>query len=188
MPRSCRLFLAVDLPEAARRQLEGCAAELPGTRWVAPAQLHLTLRFLGGVPEGEIDALRVRLARVEAPAFQLSLAGVGVFPGAPSRRNPPRVLWAGVTPAEPVRRLKQAIDGVLGPDPEAHGRDFSPHVTLARFKEPPGGPLEPYLERHAALTCPPFPVESFVLYESQTLPDGPRYSVVAEYPLGRMYV
>ena len=182
MPRSCRLFLALDLPPETRAQLAACAADLPGARWVAPEQLHLTLRFLGGVPETEIEGLRARLTRVQAPRFMLALAGVGVFPGL-SPRHPPRVLWAGVAPADPVATLKRAIDAALGPDPECADRAFSPHVTLARFKAPPGSALPPYLQRHGQLASAAFPVDTFRLYESRTLSDGPRYAVLAEYPL-----
>ena len=185
MGRSRRLFLALDVPDDVREQLARCSAdaELAGARWVSPPELHLTLRFLGGVPEAEVDALRARLAAVKAPAFRVALAGVGVFPGRWSNRNPPRVLWAGVTPAAPVAVLKQAIDDVLGPDAEAAGRSFSPHITLARFKDAPGRGLSPYLERHAALACVPFLVDGFRLYESRTLPDGPRYEALARYSL-----
>jgi 2'-5' RNA ligase len=150
---------------------------------VTPAQLHLTLRFLGMVAEADVSALLALLGRVRAPAFDLALGGVGLFPGGP--RQPPRVLWAGVTPVGPVQALKRAIDGVLGPDPEERDRGFSPHVTLARLKDDPGlsGALGTFRDRHRDLASHPFPVRGFRLYQSRTGPGGPEYAVLAEYPL-----
>jgi RNA 2',3'-cyclic 3'-phosphodiesterase len=179
-----RLFIALDLPPGPRETLCALCTEIPNARWVTAGQLHLTLRFLGAVADDRLSELQENLARVAAPTFHTGLAGVGVFPPVPTRRKPARVLWAGLAPAEPVRALKEAIDAVLGPDPESAGHGFSPHVTLARFKEPPPpDPLALFLEQHRALHCEPFLVQSFQLYESRTLPTGPVYTVRASYPL-----
>ena len=166
-----RLFIALDLPPGPRGTLIALAAGIPEARWVTREQLHLTLRFLGSVADETLPDLKNNLSRVAAPAFRTSLAGVGVFPPVPTRRKPARVLWAGLAPAEPVRALKQAIDAVidavLGPDPESASHGFSPHVTLARFKEPPAPePLAHFLQQHRLLSSEPFAIESFQLYES----------------------
>jgi 2'-5' RNA ligase len=179
-----RLFIALDLPAEQRLALSAIASGIPGARWVVSEQLHLTLRFLGSVADERVPELQENLARVVSPAFRAALSGVGVFPPTPTRRKPARVLWAGVSPAEPVRALKQAIDGVLGPDLEAAAQEFSPHVTLARFKEPPAtDPLTRFLQQHRSFSGDLFPVESFQLYDSRTLPAGPVYTVRASYPL-----
>jgi RNA 2',3'-cyclic 3'-phosphodiesterase len=186
---SRRLFLALDLPAAARGLLAGCTEALPGARWVPAEQLHLTLRFLGKVEEAAVDGLRAVLAAVRAPPFELGLTGLGLFPPAVAggRAAAPRVLWAGVSPAGPVQALKRAIDARLGPDPEAAGRAFSPHVTLARFKAPHDQDLPTqlaeYLARRGGLGSDLFPVRAFRLYESRTLPGGPEYAALADFPL-----
>jgi 2'-5' RNA ligase len=86
-----------------------------------------------------------------------------------------------------VQALKLAIDAVLGPDPEAAGRAFSPHVTMARFRDPHDRELPPrlagYLARRAGLGSELFPVGAFRLYESRTLPGGPEYTALADFPL-----
>jgi RNA 2',3'-cyclic 3'-phosphodiesterase len=184
-----RLFLALDPDERARAALACLTPDLPGARGVTPAQIHLTLRFLGGVPDADVPRLRRALAAAAAPAFELRAAGVGVFPPRPSARKPPKVLWAGVAPVAPVVTLKQAIDGaladLLGPDAETAERGYAPHITLARFKSPPGPALADYLQRHAELRSPTFCVDRFHLYESRTLPAGPEYTVLESYGLGR---
>jgi 2'-5' RNA ligase len=175
-----RLFVAVDLPDQERRRLSALRESLAGARWVAAEQLHLTLRFLGWVPESAVETTAAALATVSAPGFTLALAGVGVFPAPPSRK-PARVLWAGLAPPEPPIALKAAIDAALGPDPE--GRPLSPHVTLARWKERPRPDLAAFLERHQALAGPAFPVTAFHLYQSRMSSTGATYTIVRSFPL-----
>jgi 2'-5' RNA ligase len=191
-----RLFLAIDLPPHARSALAALGAELPGIRWVAAAQLHVTLRFLGEVPAEAAVTAAVALEGVAAAPFPVALAGVGVFPPRPGRQ-PPRVLWAGIAPAAPAVALKAAIDGVLGPDLEAGARAFTPHVTLARLKGNPGAGKEgtihtprhlsaalvSFLDRHRPLSSASWTVEAFHLYESRTLPEGAVYTRLRTYPL-----
>jgi 2'-5' RNA ligase len=178
-----RLFVAVDLPAEVRAQLGALGDEaLPG-KWVAPEMMHVTLRFLGSVAPAEVERITGALAAVGGPAFALALAGVGAFPQR-AARSAGRVLWAGVGPYAPLVALKAALDAVLGPDLEGESRGYSPHVTLARLPHTRGTAFDAYLARHAELTSAAFPVDSFALYESRTLPTGAAYHVLARYPLG----
>jgi len=175
-----RLFIALDLPEEVAVQVRGLCQGLAAARWTNPAQLHLTLRFLGEVAEEQVARLQADLARVASPPFTLGVQGVGVFP---RKRRPARVLWAGVTPAEPVAALKAAIDAVLGPDPEADERGFSPHLTLARFREDPRAALDGYLGAHAGFASAAWPVDRFYLYRSTLGSDGAHHEILQRYPL-----
>jgi 2'-5' RNA ligase len=178
-----RLFLAIDLPAAVKAEVRAICKALPAAHWTNPAQLHLTLRFMGETPEDQLEALRARLAAVVVAPFSLSLRAVGVFPARPSRRRPARVLWAGVAPEEPACALKAAIDAALGPDPEASARGYSPHLTLARFRDDPRTELDRYLAAHAAFASAPWPVESFELYRSTLGREGAVHERVQSYPL-----
>jgi 2'-5' RNA ligase len=175
-----RLFLALDLPAAVVAQTQAICTGLPPARWGNLSQLHLTLRFLGEVPDHELAALRAQLVTVKRPSFELSLRGVGVFP---PRRRPARVLWAGVTPEEPAIQLKAAIDQALGPDAEAAERGFSPHLTLARFRDDPGPALERYLAAHARFASAAWRAEAFHLYRSTLGSDGATHEIVQSYAL-----
>jgi 2'-5' RNA ligase len=174
------MFIAVDLPRALATEVGALCDGLPGARWSNPEQLHLTLRFFAAVPEDRVAGLRADLARVARPPFPLGLRGVGVFP---PRRRPARVLWAGIAPLEGITGLKTAIDAVLGPDPEAADRGFSPHLTLARFRDDPGASLNRYLTERAAFVTAPWTVEAFRLYRSTIGASGAVHEVVEEYPL-----
>jgi 2'-5' RNA ligase len=179
-PGRARLFVAVDLPPAVVRAAVEIGSDLPGAHWSNPDQLHLTLRFMAAVPEGELEALSARLSTVEVPAFNVRLAGLGVFPPG---RKPPRVLWAGVEPAPAVQALKAAIDAALGPDEESAARGFHPHLTLARFRTPPGPALAPYLAAHRHLTSEEWTVAEIVLYRSFLSSDGAHHHPLLRHPL-----
>jgi RNA 2',3'-cyclic 3'-phosphodiesterase len=174
-----RLFVALDVPPDAARAVAGLCTDLPGARWSDPAQLHLTLRFMAAVPDDEVPVVAERLATIHRPRFRLALQGVGVFP--PGRR-PARVLWAGLAPQEPLHALKAAIDGALGPDEEAD-RGFRPHLTLARFREPPGPDLPRYLAAHQAFTTEPWTADTLLLYRSTLGAQGALHQVLGRYPL-----
>jgi len=174
-----RLFVAIDLPAEERSRLRALLPPLAGARAVSAEQMHLTLRFLGAVAEEKVADVAAALGAVEAPAFALALAGVGVFPP-PHTRKPARVLWAGVTPGDGLAALKAAVDRALGPPEE---RAFTPHVTLARWRDRPGPELRALLERHRAFTGPLFPVTAFRLYDSRTDPAGAVHTRLRSYPL-----
>jgi RNA 2',3'-cyclic 3'-phosphodiesterase len=191
-----RLFVAVDLPPAIAAEVKGLCQGLAAARWTNPAQLHLTLRFLGDTPEADLPGVKGALGTIAVAPFELGVRGVGVFP---KHKRPARVLWAGLEVAgpdrtrkpagsrqaslEPLVALKEAIDRALGPDPEQAERGFTPHLTLARFRDDPGRELATYLERHAAFTCAGWPVDAFHLYRSHLGSDGARHEVLQSYPL-----
>jgi 2'-5' RNA ligase len=177
-----RLFIAVDLPAELRPAVARLCQGIGGARWTRPEQLHITLRFLGDTPEEQLDDLRARLRQVRVPQFELAMRGTGVFPPAGTRK-PPRVLWLGFDPAEPVQALKRAVDGVLGPDPETAKRGFSPHLTLARFPTRPSRDLDIFLDEHAGFDGGHFGVGNFHLYRSTLRPEGARHEIVESYLL-----
>jgi len=176
-----RLFVAVEIPPEVKKAIAALCHDVENARWVNPAQMHVTLRFLGDTPEVELPAIRERLARVHMPAFHLGLRGAGVFPEGRGRR-PPRVLWLGLEPAAPLLRLKQAVDLALGPEAEAK-KAFSPHLTLARFPRPPDRTLGDFLARNRDFCGQAWPVASFSLFASTLLRSGAVHELVADYAL-----
>jgi 2'-5' RNA ligase len=150
-----------------------------GARWQSDDQLHLTLRFIGEVDRHLARDIDAALAAIHHPPFEVALSGLGTF----ERRGQPEVVWAGVTPQEPVKALHNKIDQALarvGVEPER--RAFHPHITLARLGRG-SGPVHDLLARQSGFSTPPFAVESFALYESRLTPEGAVYSVVERYQL-----
>ncbi|HIJ79446.1 MAG: RNA 2',3'-cyclic phosphodiesterase [Desulfobulbaceae bacterium] len=175
-----RLFIAIDLPEQVAQDLGRLCCGLPGARWVAPEQMHLTLRFVGEVDGALFREIKEGLAEIESPPFNLRLSGLGFFPP----RKQPRVLWAGVEPQAPVIALRNKVERAvvsLGLEPE--GRKFSPHLTMARLRETPLARLTRYLAGNAMYASPEFTVNEFHLYSSVLTAKGAMHRQEASYPL-----
>lgn len=175
-----RLFVAIRPPAPIREQLLATMEGVQNARWQGDDQLHLTLRFIGNVDRHRAEDVATALDGLHAPAFRLRLSGVGCF-----ERRGKGTLWAGVTPAEPLRALHRRIDQACiraGLPPEA--RAYHPHITVARIARDTE-PLAPFLQRWAALASCDFPIDRVHLYESRLGSDGARYSPVATYRLSR---
>ncbi len=191
MSGSTRTFLAVELPgshKALLRQLEDrLAPDARGVRWVAPELCHLTLAFLGDVPDSKLERVcqAAGAAAATVSPFELVLEGLGAFPN-PAR---PRVVWAGLTGPglDALRTLQKAAAAALRTAglPPADDR-FSPHVTIGRIK-PGRGPapnLTTLLQRYQDWSAGPFPVSEVVTYASVLAPSGPSYTTLSRTPLG----
>jgi RNA 2',3'-cyclic 3'-phosphodiesterase len=140
-----RTFIAVELDstlkqaiagvqESLKRELHSLAA---GTRlqWVRVDSIHLTLKFLGDIEEGQVGEIVYALeevGRAHEP-FSVDVKGFGVFP----TLRAPRVLWMGFSgQTERLSRLAQSIDATLLPFGfQLEPKPYTPHLTLARVKE-----------------------------------------------------
>ena len=175
-----RLFIAIRPPEPVRGLLIDAMDESFDLRWQDEEQLHLTLRFVGGVDRPLADDLAHGLTQVCAPAFHLKIAGVGRF-----ERRSNGSLWAGVEPKAPVAMLAAKIERVCqetGFEPER--RAFHPHITLARWKGRRTCEVQDFLERRRDLASDPFEVKQIILFESRLSRHGAHYEEVASYALG----
>jgi 2'-5' RNA ligase len=183
-----RAFIAVDLAvdvvsaiEALVRKIEG---QVRGARWVAPKNLHLTLRFIGESDDQTLSALSETVASTvrEFQSFALGFRGIGFFPSV----KRPRVLWVGIDqPPKVLLELQRTLEASArkhGFEPEH--RDFSPHLTIARFRKPQSDPR--FVELARELGEHVFGVslvEDVVLYRSILRPSGAEYHVIRRFPL-----
>lgn len=174
-----RLFVAIDLPPEVKAIVAGLSRELSGARWVGGEELHLTLRFLGEVDADLFASIKTALAGVAGASFPLGLRGVGHFP--PGRH--PRVLWVGMETTPPLLRLQRDIElALIGVGVEPDERPFSPHITVARLKDPQPEQVERFETRHAGLVLPPFQVRTFILYSSVLTRQGAIHNQEKIYP------
>ena len=174
-----RLFVALSIPDDIAGQLMLLQGGVPGARWQARLQLHLTLRFIGEVDGSDARALDDALSGIDAPAFDLQLHSVGQF-----GNKQPHALWAAARQNDLLEHLQRKVDNAIrrvGQPQDAH--KFAPHVTLARLKNPELDKVREWLTTHALFTSNLFPVESFCLYSSKLTSDGSIYRVEQEYPL-----
>lgn len=180
MPR--RLFIAIDLPKPVCWRLGHVVADPPrGVRPVRPAQLHLTLHFLGDVEDDRLAALQDALATVRHQPFTIAIRGTGVFPP----RGRPSVLWAGVAESPPLVELHAGIGAALEAcGLEVERRPYAPHVTLARLTPAvPRAWVARLLGDTAGIEIDDLPIDRFHLYESRKLDGVTEHSVTATCPL-----
>ncbi len=184
---SLRLFIALELPAAVIETLGGLSARLReqtprgGVRWVRPAGIHLTLKFLGEVKPERVTEIQNALAQAVAgrAPLALELNGCGVFPNAVA----PRVVWVGLAgEVAQLRALQSAVErgaAELGYPPEARG--FTPHLTLGRVTEHLRPAERPQLSQALkALTFAPqpFSAERVSLIRSDLRPTGAVYTAL----------
>lgn len=197
-----RSFIAIEVPELVKSQLarnqETIRGNLPQTmaksqgggpiKWVNPEGIHLTLKFLGSVPQENIGTIEAAIKRAvdNQKPFELSLTGLGVFPGLAR----PRVIWVGVggDGLNALALLQSAIDEEmtrLGFPKE--NREFSPHLTLGRVRETASSPdrraIGEAVKTAAAPSGERFAVTEVSLMRSELSPRGARYSKIAAFPL-----
>jgi RNA 2',3'-cyclic 3'-phosphodiesterase len=178
-----RLFVALEIPSAVRENLAALIDALRAAdaapsknkaRWVRAENLHVTLKFIGNVDAGKVDAIRAELEEVGSDApVGLEFRRLGFFPN--ERR--PRVLWAGVEGSPNLAALAGEIDARLSQSGIPHEtRDFSPHLTVARF-DPPGisEALRAAAQKNFTREFGSVRTGEFHLFESKTRPTGAEY-------------
>jgi len=186
--KSIRLFLAVDpsqevLNEVGRIQERFKKTIQGDIRWVRPEGIHLTLKFFGYVSEADIANISqvVKNNTVNIKPFMLNIRRVGVFPSV----NRARVLWLGMDgDIDVLIRLQKEIDIELqGYGFEMENRPFSPHLTLARIKEPKGliG-LAKIMEKSEEYVAGSFSVDGLNLFKSTLTPKGAVYTKLEYFP------
>lgn len=168
-----RLFFAVVPPRAVREEIHrvvSATTALPGVRWTQPANLHLTLRFLGDIDPTGLPAARAALdGLLGHGAFAVRIGRLGAFPNLARAR----VLVLDVqTGAAELIALHDALAASM---PPAESRPFVPHLTLARSRSAPKPSaleaLAAELEPHAW----EFQAGSVELVHSELRSDGARY-------------
>jgi 2'-5' RNA ligase len=178
-----RAFLALALPEAVRFDLMLVQQGLAVPRSVAPENLHLTLVFLGELPEPVLADADLAFRQVRAPGFELALSGLGLFGGAK-----PRAVYCGATESRALHHLQaKAAVAARAAGLAIEARRFVPHVTLARLAPARVDRmrLETFVASRSTYSAPRFEVEDFRLFRSRLAAAGASYEELARYPLYR---
>ena len=178
-----RLFTAIEIPDEVRDLLLDLQSGLPGATWSPFDNMHLTLRFIGDVPEPMVEEIEETLWRIQAEGFSLKLKGVGRF-GGEGPRAQSRLVFAEIEQSDALTRLQgkieQALQG-LGLEPER--RKYHPHVTLARLKDTPITRLGDYLAEHTMFASPAFEVKEFTLFSSSLGRDHSVHEALSSFAL-----
>src|SRR5215472_12446224 len=105
-----RLFIALDIDHSIReriaRFMEGVRNFAPDARWMKEESLHVTLKFIGELPEAKVEAIKQSLATVTGSAGDIQFRSYGFFPTPKSAR----VFWIGMESGPELSALTAAID------------------------------------------------------------------------------
>jgi 2'-5' RNA ligase len=192
-PQQIRSFVAIELPEEAKKGLGRLRRGLERdehrfVKWVDPGGIHLTLKFLGNIPSKQVTDIAEALKRAVhgISPFRLEISGLGAFPSLKQAR----VFWVGVGgELDRLSRLQQNIDSALAALGFAkEERPFVPHLTLARIRE---GASAPERRSFGELVGSsvfedkyPIEVKAIRLMRSQLTPAGAIYTCLSVVGLG----
>jgi len=184
-----RLFIALpltkEIEEALGKIIFVLKQKSGRVKWVAPKNIHLTVKFLGEVNENKIDSIKssIQTIALKYQRVDCTIDAIGGFPNL----SRPRVIWAGLTGQ--VQVLENIVHDVeeetfkLGFPKEE--KRFTPHLTLGRIKENYGlDDLVSYIKTYQmeSLNCP---ISTLSLFKSTLTPAGPIYDRLLEAELGK---
>jgi RNA 2',3'-cyclic 3'-phosphodiesterase len=187
MPRRVRTFVAIELPPEVRNRACQLIESLrrsseANVRWVAPEQLHWTLKFMGDVDMLDVPDICRRLSKAVAPLppFDVTAAGVGAFPDI----HRPRTVWLGMREGvERMIQLHATVEETLADFGfRQEQRRFRPHITLGRVRGAADGGAAEFAQRltdYADFEAGVSTVFDITIFSSQLGPKGPLYD-----PLG----
>lgn len=133
-----RAFIAIEIPDEIKKEMIGIQEQLRTTKvdagWPRPEGVHLTLKFLGEIPEARIPEIMdsIRTAAEGIGPFRLEVRGVGAFPNPKNAR----VVWIGLGgEVETLTKLQARVEDALSRIGMAREeRAFTPHLTVGRIK------------------------------------------------------
>jgi len=180
-----RLFVAVDVGDEVRDKMEDVLNVFKDFKGIKPVErenLHITLMFLGEVPDRRVEVVKEKLGGVKCEQFKISFKGIGFFP---SQRF--RVVWIGVD--EGRERLKELSDSVSNSMRSLgfrRDKEFVAHVTVARVKRIDQSERERLMraiEKYRDFEFGEMVVDCFKLKRSILTPKGPIYEDLHVYKL-----
>jgi len=179
-----RLFIAIELPPDVKKCLQAMQNKLkkcgPDVKWVEPENIHLTLKFLGGVEAKDTEKIVGLLEKdfSSNKSFRVTLDRLGCFPSLHS----PRILWAGFEDkqnnAKNIARLLDNSLNDLGFDKET--REFQLHATLGRFRSTRKriALIKEIEELNRSFKPYDLYADNITLFESKLSPKGPAYAIL----------
>lgn len=175
-----RCFICLELPLEIRKYLE----EIQNTikkknfffgKFTEFENLHLTLKFLGEIPEETIERVKERLKKIKFNVFDCNLGELGVF-----SEKFVSIIWIKFG-GKGIFELQKQIDGALEGLFDKEKR-FMSHVTLARPKKVFDKKILLNYLYSMKIKKESFNVKEFFMKSSDLKEDGPVYSTIEEYP------
>jgi RNA 2',3'-cyclic 3'-phosphodiesterase len=187
-PNRIRAFVALDLPPEVRAAIAAWGAEEladPAIREVAEENLHLTLCFLGHLPEPDVERVGAIVRDVRPRPVPMTFAPEPAM----KPRSRPRMFAIDVDSPAAVELQAEVQDTLVEEglyEPEK--RPFWPHVTLGRVRDEKGRRRRPRRVEARPGELPQALVHTFdsvriALYRSKLRPTGAEYVSLANLDL-----
>jgi len=182
-----RAFIAVEFSPEAREEFvrveEVFKKAGADVKWVEPENVHITLKFLGNIPEEKIAyfAEKVEKAAFLTRSFEMVLEGTGAFPG----WGYPKVIWIGIGEGnKEIKGLAKSVEDVLAEEGfEKENRPFSPHVTIGRVRTGKNRSRLKEIAESLEIKAVTSSVSRIILFRSDLSPKGPAYTPLATIDL-----
>jgi 2'-5' RNA ligase len=182
-----RTFICIEVPETVKTALGALQAKLrpvpAEVSWVKPANIHITLKFLGGVLASKLDEViaGTRRAAASGKPFELEVSGAGCFPSPKS----PRVLWVGLAnvPTDLNALYERIENEMYAQGFEREKRPFSPHLTIGRVRSPANSRQIGELITATGFGPERFRASEIIVMKSSLSPKGSVYTSMAVVPL-----
>jgi 2'-5' RNA ligase len=185
--QSIRTFIAIEIGNDVKARAADLIKRLKkaeaDVKWVDLQNMHITLKFLGDVPNVEVpDVCRIAqevAARFEP--FDIEFVGAGAFPE--SAR--PKTLWLGVAEDEGLEQLaalnaalEDRLQSELGFSRER--RKFHPHLTIGRVSDtgPAQQALGELVAAQAQFNASLSAIDELLVFASYLEKSGPTYTVM----------
>ena len=178
-----RTFIAVDISSEIKERIKDIHRQFAdyAVRLVDPDLAHITIKFLGDIPEDKVTPITDALSGVNCSPFDIDIEGIGAFPN----MNYIRIIW--VSAKGDFRELHQEVEAALKPlgfPPDS--RNFTAHATLARVKRIPREQRTSLTSKIAQLSdvkLGRMNVDCIRLKKSTLTPNGPIYETLQEVRL-----
>jgi len=185
-----RVFCAIELPETVRglalRHIARLKEAVPDVKatWSRDANLHLTLKFLGEIPQTSVPDISTAASRAVAgiAAFSIRLEQTGAFP----KQGQPRVLWVGINDSSgKLSELHTRLEDELANAGFAKDdRPFHPHLTVARLRQPRHARTLAAAHQQLEFEPADIAVPELLVIRSELSSEGSKYTVVSRHALG----
>ena len=179
-----RIFIAINLPEDVKKKLIDCQKKWPELpiRWTKKENLHITLIFLGYIPDEELLEI-CKITKEISLRIQPFLINLNKICYGPPKKMPPRMIWVEGEKSREFTVLKDDIEKSLVTSERVNfspeNRVFSPHITLGRIRVWEFRQIEPEerpeVDEDIDLN---FEVNSIEVMESQLKRGGVEYTIL----------
>jgi 2'-5' RNA ligase len=151
-------------------------------KWVEERNIHITLKFFGDTPDGDIARIITTLENrsFATACLNFQLSGLGIF----GSSYAPRVIWVGIAPYDELSSLMKSIQVDLqraGYEPDR--QNLVPHLTLGRIKLLRDKIIfNRTIDQFKSISSLPIRIHEVILFESILHREGPEYIALEKFP------